>query len=260
MVELHVLGSVQLLRDGREAWGLIAQPKRLALLVSLALAPAPGFRRRDSLIGLFWPELEECHARAALRQAVHVIRRALGECVIASRGAEEIGLDRTSTWCDGAAFQAHVAAGRLEEACSLYRGPLLDGFFLPGAPQFEDWLEDARGQLATMAASAAWSLSARAERSGDAAAAVRLARRAFALTPDDETALRALLGTLERCGDSCGAVREYERFARRLWREYQIVPAAETQAIIRRLRGPLSALRDEAPGDTAIARTRVGKA
>ena len=70
MIELRTLGTLDL-RDGAmgEIRRVLAQPKRLALLVYLALAPAAP--RRDSLLALFWPELDQGRARLALRQAVH---------------------------------------------------------------------------------------------------------------------------------------------------------------------------------------------
>ena len=238
MVALHLLGALNLFRDGHEMSALLAQPKRLALLCYLALAPLSGFRRRDSIVAMLWPELSDLHGRAALRQATHVVRRALGVEAIVSRGADELGVDHSLVWCDAVAFETHLNAGRPEAALSLYAGPLLDGFFLSGAPQFEEWLEDSRARLRVRASRAAWTLAAVAERDGDVAAAKMLARRAYGLDPDDETALGALLSLLLRVGDRCGAMHEYERFARRLWREYQILPSAETDAIIRSLRAP----------------------
>src|SRR2546428_7450745 len=47
-----------------------------------------------------WPELDQEHARAALRQALHGLRQGLGADVLTSRGDEEVGdeaLDRKST-------------------------------------------------------------------------------------------------------------------------------------------------------------------
>jgi DNA-binding SARP family transcriptional activator len=238
MVALHLLGGLNLLRDGHEMSALIAQPKRLALLCYLALAPLPGFRRRDSIIALLWPELSDFHGRAALRQAAHVVRRALGVDALVSRGADELGVDHSVVWCDAAAFEAQLNAGRPNAALSLYAGPLLDGFFLSAAPQFEEWLEDSRAHLRARASRAAWMLAAAAERDGDVTAAKHWARRAHGFDPDDETALGALLSLLLRVGDRCGAMHEYERFARRMWREYQIAPSGETEAIIRPLRVP----------------------
>ena len=45
------------------------QPKRLALLAYLAVVGVRGALRRDTLLGLFWPESSEEEARRALRQA-----------------------------------------------------------------------------------------------------------------------------------------------------------------------------------------------
>ncbi len=58
-MRLRVLGGVQFIAtDGRSLDELIAQTKPLALLAFLVLAEPHGFHRRDTLLGLFWPELE----------------------------------------------------------------------------------------------------------------------------------------------------------------------------------------------------------
>src|SRR2546425_2770560 len=79
MIELRTLGAVDLRDgDGREVRTVVAQPKRLALLVYLAVARPRGFHRRDTLLALFWPELDQERGRAALRKAAHVVRQGLG--------------------------------------------------------------------------------------------------------------------------------------------------------------------------------------
>jgi hypothetical protein len=67
----RVLGAVDL-RDarGREVTSVLAQPRRLALLTYLALAPAGEFSRRAALASLFWPEADDAHARGPLRSAL----------------------------------------------------------------------------------------------------------------------------------------------------------------------------------------------
>src|SRR5438034_6212007 len=83
MIELSMLGRLSLTgADGREVRGLLGQPRRLALLAYLAAASPQGFHRRDTLLALFWPELDQEHARAALRQALHVVRDELGAGVL----------------------------------------------------------------------------------------------------------------------------------------------------------------------------------
>src|SRR6476661_6425113 len=71
---------------------LLAQSKPVALLAYLALSPDGRFQRRDRLVGLLWPDLDQSHARAALRKALFDLRTALGADVIATRGDDDVAL------------------------------------------------------------------------------------------------------------------------------------------------------------------------
>src|SRR5258708_30931214 len=98
MVEFQLLGAVSLTTDnGRDARSLVAQPRRLALLAYLAAATPRGTHRRDSLLAIFWPELDQPRARAALRQSLYVLREVLGPAALVSHGNEEGLADRKST-------------------------------------------------------------------------------------------------------------------------------------------------------------------
>src|SRR5260370_18676391 len=93
MIKLGMLGTLSLSdADGREVRSVLRQPRRLALLAYLAAATPRGFHRRDTLLVLFWPELDQEHARAALRQALHLVPAGLGADVILTRGDEDLGL------------------------------------------------------------------------------------------------------------------------------------------------------------------------
>lgn len=234
MIELQTLGSLDL-RDsnGREMRPILAQPKRLALLVYLTLANSRGFRRRDTVVGLFWPELNEEHARGALRQAVRFLRGLLGPDAVINRGDEEIGVNPAVLRCDATAFDLACKASDWTHALEVYRGDLLAGVFIADAsPEFERWLEDERAGLRRQAAAAAWSLVEAAERAGDPATAAPWARRAVELSPDDEAGVRRLIRTLDRRGDRAGALSVYEAFRRRLVAGYGAVPSPETEALL----------------------------
>jgi DNA-binding SARP family transcriptional activator/TolB-like protein/Tfp pilus assembly protein PilF len=233
MIRLRTLGGVDLHdAHGAEVRPLLAQPKRLALLVHLALARPRGYQRRDTLLALFWPELDAERARNSLRQAVHFLRRVLGADAVPSRGTEELGIDTGRLWCDATVFEAALDAGELEPALELYGGDLLPGFFVSDVPAFDEWLDRERGRLRDRAADAAWRLSAQADAARDGAAATRWARRAVGLTPDDERGLRRLLELHLRLGDRAGALRAYDEFAARLEREFGVTPAPETVALL----------------------------
>ena len=233
MIELVTLGVVDLRdRDGREVRAVLAQPKRLALLVYLAVAQPCGFHRRDTLLGLFWPELDQGRARAALRKAVLVLRRGLGAGALVGRGDEELGLGGGAVACDAVAFQQAVAERRFGAALDLYKGDLLQGFFIAGAPEFERWLERERPRLRELAAGAVWALAEEAATAGRDEHVVRWARRALDFTPTDESALRRLIRMFYRMGDRAAALRAYNDFAARLLEECGVRPSAETRQLV----------------------------
>ena len=248
MIELRMLGRLSLTGDdGREVRGLLGQPRRLALLAYLAAASPQGFHRRDTLLALFWPELDQEHARGALRQALHVVRDALGGDALASRGDEEISLDFAQVSCDVAVFARALRHGQLEEALDLYQGALLEGFFISDAPEFERWLETERARLQQAAAGAARALAERYDSDNDLTRAVRWTRRAIELAPSNEGLVRRVIALLDRQGDRAGALEAYEVFARRVAAEYDAEPAAETRALVAAVRARVRAEPAAAP-------------
>src|SRR3989454_6268195 len=208
MIRLRVLGTVDL-RDSqdREVHAILRRPKVLALLGYLAAARPVGFHRRDTLVALLWPELDNTHARNSLRQTVHALRAALGRDAVVARGEEELGLGEEALSCDAREFAAALEAGEPERALELFRGGLLEGVHVSDAPEFERWLDTEREQLRRRACDAAEHLAEHAEAAGNATGAVRWALRVIEMAPFDETAVRRLIELLDRGGDRAGAVR-----------------------------------------------------
>src|SRR5262245_52550324 len=145
MIELTTLGRVRLVGgDGSDSTTSGAQPKRIALLVYLALETVVAPVRRDSLLALFWPELGDDEARRALRQGLHHLRRVVGDDVIVATG-DELSVRNDAFRCDAAAFDQLVAQGRAEDALALYRGDFFDGFHVDDvAPELEEWVSRTR--------------------------------------------------------------------------------------------------------------------
>lgn len=234
MIRLRTLGSLDLrATDGSEVRSVIRQPKRLAILSYLALARPRGFQRRDVLLGRFWPETEPERARHALSQQIYSLRQRLGVDTIVGRGDDEIGIAEGRLWCDVVAFEQALADDP-EAALELYRGPLLDGFYVSDAPGFEQWLEEERERLRLLAHGAAMRL---VERDAPSPAdAVHWARRALELSPWDEPTLRRLIELLDAAGDRAGALQAYDDFARRFQEELELHPSPETVAAVEALR------------------------
>lgn len=239
MIRFLALGPADLRgADGAPVDAVLTQPKRTAVLLALALGAGPGggLVRRDALLPLFWPDSSEEKARNSLRQAVHQLRRALGEEVIVGRGAEELGVDRDRLWCDAVAFSEALAAGRLEEALGLYRGELAAGLHVADCPEFAEWLDGERRRLRREAIGAAGRLAEAAWEAGAVATALGWARRAVALAPLEEEPARRLITFLDQAGDRGGALAEFEQLAARLRRELEVAPSAETRSLVASLR------------------------
>jgi tetratricopeptide (TPR) repeat protein len=190
MLELRTLGAVDLrIAGGAELRAVVQQPKRFALLAYLAIAAPGRYVRRDTLLALFWPELDAEHARGALRRSLHFLRRAIGEAALIGRGEEEVGVAGEQLWCDAVAFRKDLERGAPGEALEHYRGDLLEGFYVAGAPGVEDWLDRERRRFRDAAGDAARSL---ARSDSDPARVRKWALRALELDQDD-TEMRALL-------------------------------------------------------------------
>jgi DNA-binding SARP family transcriptional activator/TolB-like protein len=246
MVRLVTLGSVALFdREGTHLSGEATQSKRLALLAYLAVGGR--LHRRDKLVALLWPESDHGHARASLNRSLHYLRSLLGEGAIESVGREAVRLDLERVHVDAWFFRRAIETGELETALSLYRGDFLDGVFLNGLEEFEEWVEHERRELRSSAETAACQLTDRAVAKGRVQEAVMWARRAVELAPMDEAAVGRLIELTADCGDRVGALRIFEDFASTLATEFRIEPPEEITALVERIRNPALTGRDRPP-------------
>jgi DNA-binding SARP family transcriptional activator/Tfp pilus assembly protein PilF/TolB-like protein len=213
------------------------QPKRLALLAYLALESPRGPHRRDALLALFWPELNADDGRRALRQALHGLRQQLGDGVLESSADDRIGIADGDFSCDAIVFDRAMDERRFADALALYHGDCLDGVFVSDvSPEFEQWVDATRARARARAAVAASALADDARRAGDTAVELRFAGEASRLAPDEKARLRAWMRALHGTGDRAGALREFQKFERRMAEEYDAEPAKETRALADELR------------------------
>jgi serine/threonine-protein kinase len=173
-----------------------------------------------------------------LNQALYVLRTALGEDAVLSRGDGDVALNGGAVWCDVTAFEEALDNGRHGDALALYRGDLLEGFFVTGAPEFERWIDRERARLRERASQGAWTLAEERAAAGDAVEAGRWARRAAELAPADEAVARRLMTFLTGLGDRAAAIRAYEEFASTLAGQYELEPSASTRALADAIRKP----------------------
>jgi DNA-binding SARP family transcriptional activator len=254
-IAIRLLGPLSVRDDeGRELDALLRRPKRVALLAYLAAAFPRGFHRRDTLIGLFWPEANHDQARHALSQAIHVLRNELSEEAILTRG-EDVALNDTVVCCDVTAFEAAIEKSQFESALALYRGDFLSGCFVSHAPEFERWLEDERARLTQAAAEAAWALARLHLHRGELVEAERTAQRALVLASTDESEIRRFIEALSENGDRAAAIRFFDRFRERLQTEYDLEPDPKTQHVVEQIRARRTPSDPAAPPSRHVSST-----
>src|SRR5215831_9089406 len=151
-LELRLLGGFDF-KTGSGRPVPIARKKAQALLAYLACHPGQS-HPRDKLTTLFWPDIGDHQARANLRKALFVLRRAVAAAPQSLRIVEEtVTLDGAALNVDVLAFERQARQGTpeaLQQATELYRGDLLEGLGVTETP-FEEWLVAERERLRELA-------------------------------------------------------------------------------------------------------------
>ncbi|NNM05741.1 MAG: hypothetical protein HKO65_11695, partial [Gemmatimonadetes bacterium] len=248
MLTLNTFGSLTLLdAGGKELHAVLSQPKRLAVLVYLAVAQPRGLHRRDTLLTLFWPERDEAHARNALSQSLSFLRQHLPADLFSGRGSERIGVVSGILASDVEIFSAAIMEHRWAEAVDLYQGDFLSGFHVGGAWGFGNWVEDERTRLRKEAAGAAWSLALEQIDRGVLEEAHRSARKGLSLAGMDEKPVREFIDALAGAGDRAAALTFFEGYCERLRREMDLEPSPRTLEVAATIRNGEGSRNDRQP-------------
>lgn len=234
MFTLKVLGDPVLMGPDGPVTGRATYKRRMALLAVLAAARGRPVSR-DRIIALLWPEHASDSARHNLSESLYVLRRELGDAVFVSVG-DEVALGPEVVGSDVAAFEAALEAGRLEDAVAEYGGPLLNGFHVSDAPDFERWVDGERERLARGYAQALEALAERAGEAGRALPAVEWWRRLAAHDPWSSRVALRLTGALEAAGERAAALRAAEAHVARMREELELAADPAVHAAIRRMR------------------------
>lgn len=231
---LRLFGSPTIASGGgAPLTGRVAQRHRLALLALLALAPGQR-ASRDKLMALLWPESDPERGRNLLKVSSYVARSALGDGALLSEG-DDLRLSTDVVRADALDFEEALAAGRYAHAVELYGGPFLDGFFLPDAPEFEQWASRERERLAASYGKALESLACEAEAGGEWSAAAEWWKKRAAQDPYDSRVAVRLMQALEASGNRAGALQLATVHQRLLEQEFATA-APEVAALAERLR------------------------
>jgi TolB-like protein/DNA-binding SARP family transcriptional activator len=205
MLQLKMFGGLSVDIDGSPGTGAAQQRKTLALLALLAAAGQRGLSR-DKLIASLWPETDAEHGRGLLRQACYALRRDLHAPEL-FLGSIQLRLNPAVISSDLGSFACALAENDPTRAVSFYIAPFLDGFYLNGGGEFEDWAETERARLASQCRGALEVLSAEATRRGEHRVAAGWWRRLQDLDPLSSQAALGLMTALDHAGERAEALR-----------------------------------------------------
>jgi DNA-binding SARP family transcriptional activator len=234
MIHCRTLGPVAVTMDKGEPPAELLWRKHLALLVYLARSPHRT-RTREHLIGVLWGDRPEPAARHSLREAMHVLRTAVGEDGVDTTG-EQVRLADGAVELDVERLEALAAKGDWAGASALATGEFLEGFSIPDAQEFEDWLGAERAAWRRRSVEVLAKHAQELARSGHPADGAAEARRALALDPLSDTAAAAVVHALALAGERGAALATYEGFVSRLAAQVGGAPSEPLVALAERVR------------------------
>jgi len=252
VLKLATFGGLRLEGGQGPLKGAATQRRPLALMALLAGASERGLSR-DKIAAYLWPDSEDERARGSLKQTLYVLRRDLGadELVL---GSAVLRLNPEVIACDCWDFDAALTRGDRAAAVALYAGPFLDGFFVPGAPEFEQWTSELRADFAHRARAALQTLAVESATVGHHSTAVELRRRIVAMDPLDVRATLDLMTEMGAAGDAAGAIRQARIHEQLLRSQLDSPPHAAVVALADRLRADMTA---QAVGSAANLQPRA---
>jgi DNA-binding SARP family transcriptional activator len=175
------------------------------------------------LVGLLWPDKEESKARHSLNEALRVIRRVVGEALRTEGDNIQLAPGAISVDLDN--LQAVLSPG-----------VFLDGFTVPDAPAFEDWMIAEREGLRVRILD---QLLGKAERNladGKLTSGRESAEKALEIEPLHEPAVQILMRAHALEGGRVLALRTYERFRDQIERDLELEPSRATAELAERIR------------------------
>jgi len=215
-----------------------AKPRELMFL----LVSSPPMTKEQIATAL-WPELSRPQLGNALHTALRELRRALGDPGWVRYADGHYRFDRSRPHeCDVTAFEDALMAARrarpaeaalpeLQRAIAAYGGDFLDGMATG------EWALTRRDELRRAFESALLAAGRLHTAAGRHQAAAAAFRRAVAHEPLNESAHRELMSSWAALGETARAVRHYEELTTLLRDQVGVAPAAETEALHRRLTG-----------------------
>ena len=231
MLEITTLGGLVIRRDGEAVTDLVTR-KAEALLVYLACTGRP--HAREVLAEMLWEERTPERALGNLRVALTSLRKQVGPYFTIERDSVTANPE-AGIRLDVAGLEEALRGGQVETAAALYRGEFLQGFYVRGAPGFEEWASQERERLRLALVDALGGQVERDLAGGAFRAGIEHARRLLALDPLSESAHEQMMLLLAAGGQRSAALVQYETCRAVLAEELGAEPSPQLQATYEQL-------------------------
>lgn len=182
-------------------------PRRLAAIAVLMAHGGEQGASRERILELLWSGHDPAKARHALTQSIYSLRRAF-ESDDAVLGTSQLSLNPEFVRSDVGEFVVADQRGDDAVAVALYRGPFLDGFFVSGAADLEQWISLRREEFARKVAQKLERLAVAAEQAGRFAEASSHWRQRSAIDPLDASVVLNVMRVLAESGNPAAALQQ----------------------------------------------------
>ncbi len=202
--------------------------------------------RREQAAATLWSRSPEAQARTNLRQALSVIRTAIGDEIIQSNGGL-LELDRGLVELDIDALGNNPIGP--DDSVSDFGGTFLDGILI-NEPPFEEWLATKRAAYARTVRDVLFDIGNEALDTGNAQRALKAAERILALDQFEEAGMALCLKAHAANGERSRVQIRFDEFERLLRNDLHIDIGRELVALKTKL---LKAADTPAARSTAIS-------
>lgn len=206
-------------------------PRRLAAIAVLMAHGGEQGASRERVLELLWSGHDPAKARHALTQSIYSLRRAFDndDAIV---GTSQLSLNPEFVRSDLADFATADQRGDDESAVALYRGPFLDGFFVSGAADLEQWISLRREEFARKVAQKLERLAQSAESEQRSADAASYWRQRSAIDPLDATVVLNLMRVLAESGNPASALQQGRIYEKMVAQELELPPDTRVASYI----------------------------
>ncbi len=244
--------SIYLLRHPRIEWNgseiLTDLNSKARALIFYVAGQRGRVVARDALADVFWPELNVEKARGNLRQTLSMVKKSSlaaglsASVILTEKGVCQLN-PQLKPVVDADVFYRSVEEGceqsgdsddrirLLQQAMDLYEDGFLNGFYVRGSAELDEWLMYERENLGQALTAGCRRLAELYEARDDRASAIRCFAKLLKANPLQEEVHRELMRLHYRNQDRGKAIRQYQQCVKLLRSELNVGPMQETRRL-----------------------------